>query len=83
MKEMNGRLCGSRPMKVMKSEWQKKDVKNISLAELFLGLLNRTLRNKRRKRNGLQRQSQKHILLIISPLSGLFVLHRKRRCSGF
>lgn len=40
MKEMNGRLCGSRPMKVMKSEWQKKDVKNISLAELFLGLLN-------------------------------------------
>ena len=35
MKEMNGRLCGSRPMKVMKSEWQKKDVKNISLAELI------------------------------------------------
>ncbi|KAK8824351.1 hypothetical protein WA577_006748 [Blastocystis sp. JDR] len=30
MKEMNGKLCGSRPMKIQKSDWEKKNVKEIS-----------------------------------------------------
>ncbi|CBK19792.2 uncharacterized protein [Blastocystis hominis] len=25
MKEMNGKLCGSRPMKIQRSEWMKKE----------------------------------------------------------
>ena len=31
MKEMNGKLCGSRPMKIKKSEWEKKNAAQISL----------------------------------------------------
>ena len=30
LREMNGKLCGNRPMHVKKSDWQKKDVKVIS-----------------------------------------------------
>ena len=86
MKEMNGRLCGNRPMKVMKSEWQKKDVKIISFRFRFWFILNCTLRNRRRKRNGLRKQLQKHILPIISYSLVhvlLFVPNRKGKCSGF
>ena len=31
MREMNGKLCGNRPMHVKKSDWQKKEMKVISL----------------------------------------------------
>lgn len=30
MKEMNGKLCGSRPMKIQRSEWMKKEESVIS-----------------------------------------------------
>lgn len=30
MKEMNGKLCGNRPMKIQKSDWEKKEMKSIS-----------------------------------------------------
>ena len=30
MREMNGKLCGNRPMHVKKSDWEKKEVKVIS-----------------------------------------------------
>ena len=33
MKEMNGKLCGNRPMKIQKSDWEKKEMKSVQKNE--------------------------------------------------
>lgn len=55
MKEMNGKLCGNRPMKIQKSDWEKKEMKSISSQFRLMRSLTDTSRRVRRRRSGLQR----------------------------
>lgn len=68
MKEMNGKLCGSRPMKIQRSEWMKKEESVISF--VCLGwVLGRALtstfgRRSGRRRRRLNRSRKREQILI-------------------
>ena len=61
MKEMNGKLCGSRPMKIQKSDWEKKEMKTISFVLRFMRTFTDTSRRVRRKRSVLRRPLPRRI----------------------
>lgn len=61
MKEMNGKLCGNRPMKIQKSDWEKKEMKSISTPFRLMGSLTDTSRRMRRRRSVSQRPLPRRI----------------------
>lgn len=66
MKEMNGKLCGSRPMKIQRSEWMKKEESVISFLLTLIGsaLMSKSGKRSERRRRRLNRLQKLEQILI-------------------
>lgn len=66
MKEMNGKLCGSRPMKIQRSEWMKKEESVISFLLTLIGsaLMSKSGKRSDRRRRRLNRLQKLEQILI-------------------